>query len=171
MAGVILSNSLSAAKAVTESRMVNRRQGDSPLLAGRGRRTVVPSFHCSRAAVSVALYGNASPTVADSRLLVSSSSGAASRRPRRRTLVSARRWVIVLALRRLGTAAGTVLRGGHVEELLNSLHHYAALFTFEVVELVCRRLGGADVLRRRGVYGAISLEQVGDGHTVLPDRA
>ncbi len=76
--GVILSNSLSAAKAVTESRMVNRRRGDSPLLAGRGRRTIVPSFHCSRAAVSVALYGNASPTVADSQLLESSSSGASA---------------------------------------------------------------------------------------------
>ena len=131
VAGVILSNSLSAAKAVAESRMVNRRRGDSPLLARRGRRTVVLSFHCSRAAVSVALYGNASPTVADSRLLVSSSSGAASRRPRRRALISVR--VVVWPLRRLRAAAGLVLRGGRVEEPLDSLHHEAAFFALEIV--------------------------------------
>ena len=112
VAGVILSNSLSAAKAVAESRMVNRRRGDSPLLAGRGRRTVVPSFHCSWAAVSVALYGSVSPTVANSRILVYSSSGAASRCPRHRALISAK--VVVLSLRRLHAAAGLVLRGGRV---------------------------------------------------------
>ena len=143
--GVILSNSLSAVKAVTESRMVNRRRGDSPLLVRRGRRTVVPSFHCSRAAVSIALYGNASPTVADSRILVSSSLGAASRCPRRRALISAK--VVVLPLRRLGAAAGLILRGDRVEEPLDSLHHQAALFALEIVQLIRRCLGGSDVLR------------------------
>ena len=56
VAGVIFSNSLSAAKAVAENRMVNRRRGDSPFLARRRRRTVVPSFYYSRAAVLVALW-------------------------------------------------------------------------------------------------------------------
>ena len=135
VASIILSNSLSAAKAVAESRMVNRRRGDSPLLAGRERRTVVPSFHCSRAAISVALYGNASPTVADNRLLVLSSSGAASRRPRCRALISVR--VVVWPLRRLSATAGLVLRGGRVEKPLDSLHHEAALFALKIVQLIC----------------------------------
>ena len=136
--------------------MVNRRRGDSPFLATRSRRTVVPSFHCSRAAVLVALYGNVSPTVADSRILVFPSSGATSRRPRRRALISAK--VIVLPLRRLRAAAGLVLRSSRVEEPLDSLHHQAALFALEVVQLVRRRLGGSNVLRRRGVYRAICPE-------------
>ena len=171
VAGVIFSDSLSAAKAVAESRMVNRRWGDSPFLARRSRRTVVPSFHCSRAAVSVALYGNASLIVADSRILVSSSSGAASRCPRRRALVSAWRRVVVLSPRRLCAAAGLVLRGSRIEEPLDSLRHQAALFALEVVELIRRRLGGADILRRHGIHRAIGPEQIGDGHAVLPDRA
>ena len=154
VAGVILSNSLSAAKAVTKSRMVNKRRGDSPLLAGRGRRIVVPSFHCSRAAVSVALYGNPSPTVADSRLLVLSSSGTASRRPRRRALISVR--VVVWPLWRLRAAAGLVLHGGRVEEPLASLHHEAALFALEIVQLIHHCLGGSDVLRWRDIHGAAS---------------
>ena len=126
VAGVVFPDSLSAAKAVAESRMINGRRGDSPLLARRGRRTVVPSFYCSRAAVSVALYGNVSPTLADSRILVLSSSGTASQRLRRRALVSAK--VVVLPLRGLRAVAGLVLRGGRVKEPLDSLHHEAALF-------------------------------------------
>ena len=133
MAGVILSNSLSAAKAVIESRMVNRWRGDSPLLAGGGRRTVVPLFHCSGAAVSLALYGNASPTVADSWLLVSSSSGAASRHPRHRALILAGRQVVVLSLRRLCASADFILRGSRVEELLDPLRHVATLVALELV--------------------------------------
>jgi len=144
VAGSILSNSLLAARAVTDSRMVNRRWGDSPLLAGRGRRTVARSFHCPWAAVSVALYGNASPTVADSRLLVSSSSGAASQRPRRCAWISVK--VVVGSLRRLRAAAGLVLRGGRIEKPLDSLHHEAAFFALEIVQLVRRCLGGSDVL-------------------------
>ena len=169
MAGVVLSNSLSAAKVVTESRMANRRRGDSPLLAGRGRRTVIPSFHCSWAAVSVALYGNASPTVADSRLLVSSSSGAASRCPRRRTLISVK--VVDGPLRRLRAAAGLVLRGGRVEKPLDSLHHEAAFFALEIVQLVRRCLGGSDVLCWCSVHRAVFPKQVGDGYAALPDGA
>ena len=168
MAGVVLSDSFTGAKPASESRMVNRRRGDSPLLAGRGRRTVVPSFHCSRAAVLVTLYGNVSPTVADSRILVFPSSGAASRRPRCRTLISAK--VVVLPLRRLRAAAGLVLRGGRVEKLLDSLHHEAAFLALEVVPLVRRCLGGSDVLRWCSVHGAACPEQVGDGYAVLLDR-
>ena len=169
VAGVIFSDSLSVAKAVAESRMVNRRRGDSPLLARRRRRAVVPSFHCSRAAVSIVLYGNASPTVADSWLLVSSSSGAASRRPRRCALISAK--VVVLPLWRLRAAAGLVLRGSRVEEPLDSLHHEAALFALEIVQLVCRFLGGSDVLRWCSVHRAACPKQVGDGYAALLDRA
>lgn len=121
VAGVVFSDSLSVSKAVAKSWMINRRQGDSPFPARRRRQTVVPSFHCSRAAVSVALYGNASPTVADSRILVSSSSGATSRRSRRHALISAK--VVILLLWRLRAAAGLVLRGSRVEEPLDSLHH------------------------------------------------
>ena len=169
MAGVILSNSLSAAKAVTESRMVNRRRGDSPLLAERGRRTVVPSFHCSRAAISVALYGNPSPTVADSRLLVLSLSGAASRHPRHRALILVK--VVVWPLRRLRAAASLVLRDDHVEEPLDSLHHEAAFFALEIVQLIRRCLRGSDVLRWCSVHRAACPKQVGDGYTALPDCA
>ena len=119
MAGLILSDSLSAAKATSESRMLNRRRGNSPLSSGRGRQVVVPPFHRFGAAVFVALDGDVSPTVADSRLLVLLPTGPASRRPRCHTLVSARRWVIVLALWLLCAAAGIILRGSRIEELLN----------------------------------------------------
>ena len=133
MAGVILSNSLSAAKAVAESRMVNRRRGDSPLLVRGRRQIVVPLFYCFGAAILVALDGDASLTVADSRILVSSSSGAASRHPRHRALISAWRRVVVLSLQRFRVAAGLVLRGSRVEEPLDSLHHQAAFFALEIV--------------------------------------
>ena len=76
-----------------------------------------------------------------------------------------------MALRRLGAAAGIILRGNRVEELLNSLRHYAALFAFEVVELVCRRLGGTDILCGRGIHRAISPEEVRDCRAALSDRA
>ena len=120
-------------------------------------------------AVSVALYGNVSPTVADSRILVFPSSGATSRCPRRRALISAK--VIVLPLRRLCVEAGLVLHGSRVEEPLDSLHHQAALFAREVVQLVRRRLGGSNVLRRCSVHRASCPEQVGDGYAALLDRA
>ena len=133
MAGVILSNSLSAAKAVTESRMVNRRRGDSPLLAGRGRRTVIPLFHCSRAAILVALYGNASPAAAGSQLLVSSIADATSRRPRCRALLSAGRRVVIFPVGRFSAAAGLLLLGSRVKELLDALRHVATLVSLELV--------------------------------------
>ena len=171
VAGVVLSDSLSAAKAVAESRMFHGRWGDLSFSARRGRQVVVLPFHRSRAAVLVALDGDVSPTVADSRLLVLLPTGPASRCSGRRTLVSARRWVVVFVLQHLGAAAGVILRGSRVEELLNSLRHHAALFALEVVELVYRRLGGTDILCRRGIHRAISPEEVGDCRSTLSDRA
>ena len=119
----------------------------------------------------VALDGDVSPTVAGSQLLVLLPTSPASRHSGRCALVSAGRRVIILSLRRLCAATGLVLRGGRVEELLNSLRHYAALFAFEVVELVCRRLGGTDILCGRGIHRAISPEEVGDCRAALSDRA
>jgi hypothetical protein len=86
--GIVFSDSFSAAKAVAESRMFHGRRGDSPFSARRGRQIVVPPFYRFGAAVLVALDGDVSPTVADSRLLVLLPMGPASRRPRRRTLIS-----------------------------------------------------------------------------------
>ena len=76
-----------------------------------------------------------------------------------------------MALRRLGAAADIILHGSCVEELPDSLRHYAALFAFEVVELVRRRLGGTDILCGRGIHRAISPEEVGDCRAALSDRA
>ena len=79
--------------------------------------------------------------------------------------------VVVWPLRRLRAAAGLVLRGSRVEEPLDSLRHQAALFALEVLQLIRRRLGGSNVIRRRGVYRAICPEKVGDGHAALLDCA
>ena len=76
-----------------------------------------------------------------------------------------------MALRRLGAAAGIILHGSRGEELLNSLRHYAPLFAFKVVELVCRRLGGMDIFCGRAIHRAISPEEVGDCRATLSDRA
>ena len=79
--------------------------------------------------------------------------------------------VVVWPLRRLRPAAGLVLRGGRVEEPLDSLHHEAAFFALEIVQLIRRCLGGSDVLRWCSVHRAACPKQVGDGYAVLPDRA
>ena len=133
MAGVILSDSLPAAKAVAECRMLNRRRGDASLPAGRRRRTVVSSLHRSWAAVLVALDSDASLSVAGSRLLVSSTADATSRRPGCRALVSSGRRIVVSPVGRFGPAPGILLLSSRVEELLNSLRHHAALFALEVL--------------------------------------
>ena len=91
MAGIILSDSFSTAEAVTESQMLDRRWGDSSFPSWWGRQVVALPLHCSWAAVLVALDGDASPTVVDSRILLFSSADSASRRPRRRALISAGR--------------------------------------------------------------------------------
>ena len=76
-----------------------------------------------------------------------------------------------MALRHLGAPADIILRGSRVEELLTSLRHYAALFAFEVVELICCRLGGTDILYGRCIQRAISPEEIGDCRATLSDRA
>ena len=91
VASVVLSDSLSTAEAVAESRVLDRRWGDSSFPSWWGRQVVALPLHCSWAAVLVALDGDASPTVADSRILVFSSTDATSRRLRCRALVSAGR--------------------------------------------------------------------------------
>ena len=74
-------------------------------------------------------------------------------------------------MRYLRAAAGLVLRGGRVEEPLDSLHHEAALFALEIVQLIRRCLGGLDVLRWHGIHGVASPKQAGDGYAVMLNRA
>ena len=133
MAGIVLSDSFSAAKAVAECRVFNRRRGDALFPAKGRRRTVIPSFHCSRAAVLVALDGDASPAAAGSRLLVSSTADAISRRPGCRALISARRRIIVLPVGRFSAATGLLLLSSRVKELLDALRHVATLVALELV--------------------------------------
>ena len=133
VAGVVLSDSLSAAKVVAESRMFHGRWGDLSFSARRGRQIVVPPLYCFGAAVLVALDGDASPTAASSRLLVSSIAGATSRRPGCRALVSARRWVVILPIGRFSAAPGLLLLSSRVEELLDSLRHVATLVALKLV--------------------------------------
>ena len=68
-------------------------------------------------------------------------------------------------------AGGLVLRGSRVQELLDSLRHEAALVAVAFVQLIRYRLGGPDVLRRRGVDGALYPEHAGDGRAMLPNCA
>ena len=74
-------------------------------------------------------------------------------------------------LRRLRAAVGLVLRGSRVEKPLDSLHHEAAFFALEIVQLIRRCLGGSDVLRWCSVHRAACPKQVGDGYAALLDRA
>ena len=68
-------------------------------------------------------------------------------------------------------AGGLVLCGSRVQELLDSLRHVAMLVTVVFVQLIRHRLGGPDVLCRRGGTGAFGPEHAGDGRATLPDRA
>ena len=133
MAGVILTDSLSTAKAVAERRVINRRRGDSPFPPRGRRQTFVSSFHCSWAAFSVTLYGDASPIAAGSRLRVLSSMDATSWRPRLRALVSARKQVVILSAQRISAAAGLVLLSSRIKESLDALRHQATFFALELV--------------------------------------
>ena len=76
-----------------------------------------------------------------------------------------------MPLRRLRVVADLVLRGSRVEEPLDSLHHEAVFFALEIVQLIRRCLGGSDVLRWRGIHGAASPKQVGEGYATLLNRA
>ena len=133
VAGIVLSDSFSAAKAVAECRVFNRRRGDAPFPARGRRRTVIPSFHCSRAAVLVALNGGASLAAAGSRLLVSSSADATSRRPRCRALLSAGRRIVILPVGCLSAATSLVLLSTRDEEPLDALRHLSTFFALVLV--------------------------------------
>ena len=100
---------------------------------GRGRRTVVPSFHCSWAAVSVALDGDACSAAASSQLSVSSIADAACRRPGGRALLSVRGRDLNPLAGSFRAAAGFLLRSSRINELLDSLHHVATLVALELV--------------------------------------
>ena len=101
MAGIVLSDSFTAAQPAAERRVLNRQWGGVPLPAGwRGRRTVVPPFHSSRAAILVALNGEARPTAVGSRLIVPSVAGTACcQRPGGRAMLLARGWVFNLLVK------------------------------------------------------------------------
>ena len=114
MAGIILSDSLLAAKAVAECRMRDRRGRGVPRSMRRGRRLVASPLYCTRAAFVVPLDGDACPIAAGSRLVALSSAGATSRRPGGRPMISAWGRLVVLSGWDFGTAGGLVLRGCRV---------------------------------------------------------
>ena len=132
---------------------------------------IVPSFHCSWAALLVVLDGEACAAAPGRRLSVSSVAGAACRRPGGHALLSARGWVLNPLAGSFCAAAGFLLRGSRVNELLNALRHGATLVALEVVELISCLLGGSYVLRGRGVDRAVYPEYAGDRSAALPDRA
>ena len=89
VASIILSDSLSAAKAVAECRVRDRRRSGVSRSTRRGRRQVASLLYCTRATVLVPPDGEARPTADGSRLIALSSAGAASWRPGGRPMVSA----------------------------------------------------------------------------------
>ena len=133
MAGVIFADSFSAAESVTNSRMGDRRWSEASFSSRRGRRQVSLVLYSSRAAIRVALDGNASPAAAGSRLLVSSIADATSRRPGCRALISARWRVVISPVGSFSAAPGILLLSSHVEELLDSLCHVATLVALKRV--------------------------------------
>ena len=109
VAGVILADSFSAAESVAKSRMGDRRWSEASFSSRRGRRQVSLVLYSSRAAIRVALDGNASPAAAGSRLLVFLLARAArSRRAGRHGVLPARGLTI-------SSGAGFVLFRSRVE--------------------------------------------------------
>ena len=134
MAGIILSDSFSAAQPVAGRRVLNRRRGGAPLPARRRRRrAIAPLLHSSWAPVLVVFDCDVSLAAAGSRLLVSSSADVTSRRPRCRALISAGRRIVVLLAGRLSAATGLVLLICRIEEPLDALRHLAMLFGLKLV--------------------------------------
>ena len=80
MAGVVLADSFSAAESVAKSRVCDRRRSEASFSLRRGRRQIPLVLYCSRAALRVALDGDASPAAASSRLLIFLLAGAARSR-------------------------------------------------------------------------------------------
>ena len=68
-------------------------------------------------------------------------------------------------------AAGFLLRGSRVDELLNALYHAATFVTLQVVQLICCRLGSAYVLLGHGVDWAVGPQHAGNSGTMLFDSA
>lgn len=152
--------------------MLNRWRGGVPLPAW-GRRAVVPPFHCSWAAILVALNREmGAPTTASSQLWVISTEGAACWGPGGRPVLTAGEGVIfVLHAGFHYAAASFLLRGGRVEELLEARRHVMMLVALQMVQFVCRRLGGVQVLHRSGVDWAFGSQHASNGRATLPNCA
>ena len=133
MVGIVLSDSFLVAKAVAECRVRDRRWSGMPSSARRRGRRVASPLHSSGAAVCVMLDGEVSPTVAGNRLIASSTTDANSRRPGCCTMILAKGRFFVPPDGRFGTAAGFMLLGGRVKELLDALRHVATLVALELV--------------------------------------
>ena len=89
MAGIILSDSLSAAKAVAECRMRDRRRSGVSCSTRQGRQLVALPLYCTRVVILAPLDGEARPATAGSRLVALSSAGATGRRPGCRPMILA----------------------------------------------------------------------------------
>ena len=121
MAGVALADSFSAAESVAKSRVRDRRRSEASFSSRRGRRQISLELYCSRAALRVALDGDASPAAAGSRLLVFLLTCAArSRRAARRGVLPARGMTI-------SAGAGFVPFCGRVDQLLDLPRHVGEL--------------------------------------------
>ena len=165
MAGVVLSDSFLAAKAVTECRVHDRRWGGISLPARRRGRHVASSLHGSGAAFCVTLDGDSSPAAASSRLVVFPCAGTArSRRPGCRGVLSA--WG-----RTLSAGAGFMPFCGRVDQLLDAPRHVGELISPQPVQLFCGRLSGSQILERCGVDRAVCPQHAGDGRAALLDEA
>ena len=117
MAGVALADSFSAAESVAKSRVCDRRRSEASFSSRRGRRQISLVLYSSRAAIRVALDGDASPAAAGSRLLVFLLAGAArSRRAGRRGVLSARGMTI-------GAGTGFMPFCSRVDQLLDPSCH------------------------------------------------
>ena len=134
MAGVVLADSFSAAESVAKSRMRDGRRCEASFSSRRGRRQISLVLYCSRAALRVALDGDASLAAAGSRLLVFLLARAAcSRRAGHRGVLPARGMTI-------STGAGFVPFCSRVEQLLDPSRHVEELIGSQPIELLSEEL-------------------------------
>ena len=85
-------------------------------------------------------------------------------------MLMARGAFLILHARFHHAAAGFLLHGGRIKELLKAFCHAVLLVALQVVQLVCRRLGSAQVLHGGGVYWAVGSQHAGDGGAALSDH-